>query len=153
VHHILVADVKSCACPLLTKIDFYSKDNAWKITVVILRPTKTFTTAIPSARGAYHARFSVENSNLTQMSLTCFWNLLPEVWAEKNFVTLPTRLRVVKDCWFNRIHLFKTKQHYVVCPTQLYVRTYILSKRLRRITYFIIRLYNSLMMGHVIWNT
>jgi hypothetical protein len=69
-----------------------------KITVVILRPAKSFTTSVSSARDAYHAHFSVENSNLTQMDLTCFRNLLPEVWAEKNFVTLPTRLRVVKDC-------------------------------------------------------
>jgi hypothetical protein len=134
------------------KLIFIPKIMREKITVVIFRPAKTFITAIFSARNAYHACFSVDNSNLTQMDFTCFWNLLPEVWAEKNFVTLPTRLCVVKDCWFNRIHLFKTKQHYIVCPTQLYVRTYILSKRLRRITYFIIRLYNSLMMGHVIWN-
>jgi len=43
-----------------------------KITVAILRHAKIFTTAIPSARGAYRARFSVEDSNLTQMDLTCF---------------------------------------------------------------------------------
>jgi hypothetical protein len=43
-----------------------------KITVEIFRPAEIFTTAIPSARGAYRARFAVDDSNLTQMDLTCF---------------------------------------------------------------------------------
>lgn len=84
-----------------------------------------FTTAIPSARGAYNARFSVGDWNLTKMDLTYLWNLPPELWAEENFVTLPTYqstlFRVVKDYWLNGIHLFQLKQRYVVSPTQLFI--------------------------------
>jgi hypothetical protein len=43
-----------------------------KITVAVLRPAKIFTTTILRARGAYRSRFSVDDSNLTQMDLTCF---------------------------------------------------------------------------------
>lgn len=73
-----------------------------KNTVSLLRPAKIVTTAIPSAGGAYPVHFSVDDSNLTQMDLICFRNLLPELWAEENFVTLHARQstlsRMVKDC-------------------------------------------------------
>jgi hypothetical protein len=44
-----------------------------KNTVAILRPAKIFTTAIPCARGAYRARFSVDDLNLTQMDLSTIY--------------------------------------------------------------------------------
>jgi len=46
-----------------------------KNTIAILRLAKIFTTAIHSARGGYHAHFSVDGSNLNQVDLTCFFEI------------------------------------------------------------------------------
>lgn len=84
-----------------------------------------------------------------------FWNLLPELWAEENFVTLPT-LQSTRYVWWriaDLIEFISLKQNNTVLSVQ-HNYTYILSKTLHvSDDVFIIRLNNSLMMSHVIWNT